>query len=518
MVAMLNYAEALASNAHNFPNRIGAADDERQLTFREWNSRACRLANAFAGIGLSKGDRIAVLAYNSIEWLEIYAATARAGLVLVPINFRLTPSDAAYISSDCAAAAMIVQDDFCGVVEEAGKATGISPDRLIHFGGHRTPSGYLGYEDLIGRASDLEPQMTMSPDDAWALMYTSGTTGRPKGAIRSHRASALMALVMDVEFGFSRHDAGLLIMPMCHANSLFFATAATYCGAASHVYNRASFDAEHVLMALANGPTFTSLVPTQYVMMLEVPAAKWAKLDTSRVDKLVISSAPARLETKRSIMEYFSKSGLFEFYGSTEAGVVTCLRPEEQFAKLGSVGRECAGTRPVRLLDEAGNEVPEGEVGELFSGTPYSFDGYWNLPDKTAQAFRDGYCSVGDMARRDADGFVHLVDRKSNMIISGGENIYPSEVEAVLGAHPSVRDAAVIGLPDPKWGERVHGVVTLRPNADALEAELVEWCRTRLAGYKRPRMVSIIDFNRMPKTATGKIVHRLLKAQFQENT
>jgi fatty-acyl-CoA synthase len=180
MVALLNCADALAANAHTFPDCIGAADDTRQLTFRDWNSRACRLANALLGIGLRKGDRIAVLAYNSIEWLEIYAATARVGLVLVPINFRLTASDVAYISSDCAAAAMIVQDNFYGVVEGAGKATGVGPDRLIHFGGQRTPPGYLGYEDLIGRASDREPEVTISPDDAWALMYTSGTTGRPK--------------------------------------------------------------------------------------------------------------------------------------------------------------------------------------------------------------------------------------------------------------------------------------------------------------------------------------------------
>jgi acyl-CoA synthetase (AMP-forming)/AMP-acid ligase II len=170
----------------------------------------------------------------------------------------------------------------------------------------------------------------------------------------------------------------------------------------------------------------------------------------------------------------------------------------------------------VRLLDDRGNEVADCEVGELYSWTPYTFDGYWNLPEKTAEAFNNGYCTCGDMARRDEDGFLYLVDRKSNMIISGGENVYPSEVEAALGAHPAVRDVAAIGLPDPKWGERVTGVVVLKAGASATEAELLEWCRPRLAGYKRPRAVSIIAPEAMPKTATGKILHRLLKAKIIE--
>jgi len=209
----------------------------------------------------------------------------------------------------------------------------------------------------------------------------------------------------------------------------------------------------------------------------------------------------------------FRNSGLFELYGSSEAGWVTMLRPHEQFTKLGSVGRECVGSAPIRLLDEGGSEVPDGEPGELYSCNPYTFDGYWNLPEKTREAFRGDYCTVGDMAYRDPDGYIHLVDRKSNMIISGGENVYPSEVEAVLGAHPAVEDVAVIGLPDEKWGERVHAVVVLRDGAAASDADLLGWCRDRLAGYKRPRSCSFLRQEEVPRTATGKILHRVLKAQ-----
>jgi acyl-CoA synthetase (AMP-forming)/AMP-acid ligase II len=248
-------------------------------------------------------------------------------------------------------------------------------------------------------------------------------------------------------------------------------------------------------------------------MMLDLPAATRAKYNVDAVTKLMISSAPARRETKLAIMEYFTNSGLYELYGSTEAGWVTMLHPDEQFDKLGSVGRECVGSRPIRLLDTQGNDVPDGEPGELFSCNDYTFDGYWKLPEKTAEAFRGDYCSVGDMARRDAQGFVYLVDRKSNMIISGGENVYPSEVEALLATHEKVRDVAVIGLPDAIWGERVHAVIVARDGERPSEAEIMEWCRTRIAGYKRPRSVAFIRDSDMPRTATGKIQHRLLKVQ-----
>jgi fatty-acyl-CoA synthase len=299
---------------------------------------------------------------------------------------------------------------------------------------------------------------------------------------------------------------------MCHANSLYFFGAFTYCGAACAVYNRKSFDPEHLVRTLADGgATFTSLVPTHYIMMLGLPAAVRARYNVDAVTKLMISSAPARRDTKLAIMDFFKNSGLFELYGSTEAGWVTMLHPDEQFTKLGSVGRECVGSAPIRMLDEAGDEVPDGETGELYSSNPYTFDGYWRMPEKTAEAFRGAYCSVGDMARRDEEGYIWLVDRKKNMIISGGENVYPSEVEATVGGCPKVKDVAVIGLPDEKWGERVHAVVVVHDGATLSETELAEWCKDRIAGYKRPRSFSFVAEADMPRTATGKVLHRVLR-------
>jgi acyl-CoA synthetase (AMP-forming)/AMP-acid ligase II len=192
------------------------------------------------------------------------------------------------------------------------------------------------------------------------------------------------------------------------------------------------------------------------------------------------------------------------------------LQPEDQLIKLGSVGRETIGSRPIKLLDTKGNPVADGETGELYSCNGQTFNGYWKMPEKTREAFRGDYCTVGDLARRDEDGFMYLIDRKSNMIISGGENVYPSEVEALLAAHPKVKDVAVIGVPDQKWGERVHAVLILHDHTSAVQDEIIGWCKDRIAGYKRPRSVSFIAEHEMPRTATGKVLHRVLRAQFEK--
>ncbi|MBU6437438.1 MAG: AMP-binding protein [Betaproteobacteria bacterium] len=511
--ALLTLAESVATHARTRPERVAVRDSKRALTWRQWDERASRVAHALLGLGLAPGDRVALLAYNAIEWLELYAGLARAGLVAVPINFRLRGPEIAYIVQHCEARAVVAQEDLRAVVEGIRHDLPGVQGRCVVFGnsGAAAP-GWHDYEALLCAAPATPPAVTVTPGDLFALMYTSGTTGRPKGAMRSHQGNALIALATALEFGLSAADTGLLVMPLCHANSLYFAVTFTLLGASIVVEDRKSFDPAALLAKLAHEHiSFTSLVPTHYIMMIDLPAQTRAAYDLSGVGKLLISSAPARRDTKLAILELFPNGRLFELYGSTEAGWVTILRPDEQLTHLGSVGREWAGSGAIRLLDAEGAEVPDGAVGELYSRTAYVFDGYWKNPEKTAEAFNGAWCSVGDMALRDADGFIHLVDRKSNMIISGGENIYPSEVEAVLAAHPAVQDVAVVGVPDAKWGEAVQAVVVCRPGAQVDEAALLGWCRERMSGYKRPRGIRFVAESDMPRTATGKIQHRVLR-------
>jgi acyl-CoA synthetase (AMP-forming)/AMP-acid ligase II len=515
MSDVLNVGEVLSVQARLVPERLAAKDSRRALTYAQYEERANRLANAFSDLGLAQGDRVAVFAHNCLEWMELYAACAKSGVVAVPVNFRLTAPEFRYVLEDSGASALFVGADLVEVAASADGGTALRPGAMVQIGGERLAPGFRAYEDLVAGGAPRPPAVRVSPEDPWTVMYTSGTTGKPKGAVRSHRSYALFYLMNAVEFGFGRDDVGLAVMPLCHVNSVFYGFVFTYLGAAVSIYDRESFDPEHLLGTLSGDHiTFTSLVPTHYVMMLGLPAAVRARYDLSRVGKLLVSSAPARRETKLAIMECFPSSRLFEAYGSTEAGLVTLLRPEQQFEKLGSIGREIVGIGRLRLLDADGVEVPDGEVGELFARTPTAFDRYWNRPEATTRAFRDGYCTAGDMARRDADGFYTLVDRKSNMIITGGEKVYPSEVEQVLVGHPDVRDVAVIGIPDAKWGETVTAVIVPRPGREPSAGEVLEWARTHLAGYKCPRAIRLIRDEDMPRTATGKILHRVLRDRF----
>ena len=325
----LTVGDILRVNAELFPDKEGAADLYRSLTFKQWNERCNRLANALADRGLKKGDRVAMIAYNCIEWLELYGACAKGGFMAVPIMFRLTPTEFTYIIDNAEAKAFIVEKPFVDAVAGAKEdMPTVAPDMYFYFGEGDAPQGYTHLEDLFASGAPVQPAVKVIDEDPWILMYTSGTTGRPKGVVRTHESLAGKYWTDIATMGYDRNDRGLLVMPMCHINSVFYSFVFTTLGATAVVYNSVSFDPEHLLKTMSDfGITFTSLVPTHYIMMLALPEEVKNKYNVDCVKKLLVSSAPARRDLKVAIMDRFKNSQLYEAYGSTEAGQVTILMP-----------------------------------------------------------------------------------------------------------------------------------------------------------------------------------------------
>lgn len=517
-MAWLDIGESLRVNAAKFPDKMALKDERRSVTFDELNRRVNRLANALLGLGLKKEDKLGVVSYNCIEFMEIYLAAAKSGVIVVPLNWRQTSKAFKYILENSDASAVIVHSEFVDTVNEIRDELSIPPERFISLNDEPIEN-YRDFGELLNSGSEDEPDVEIRNEDTWVILYTSGTTGVPKGVVRSHASYISFFLINEVEFSFKPDDYGLIVMPLYHVNSTFYSFVFTYIGASVYVQKEKRFNPSEVLDIIDREKiTFTSLIPTHYNLILSLPEEEKAKYDVSSMRSILCSSAPVWKKTKLEIMEFFKGAKLFEAYGSTEAGLVTLLRPEDQMRKLGSIGRECVGTDVIKLLDDEGNDVPIGEVGELYSRGPMMFDHYYKQPEKTKKSFRGDYFSAGDMARKDEDGYYTLIDRKDNMIITGGEHVFPSEVEGMIGEHDAVRAVAIIGEPHVKWGEAVTAVVVLKDGKECTEEEIIEFCRGRMAAFKKPKKVRFITEEEMPRTPTGKILHRILRERFCEAT
>lgn len=514
----MNLADGLRINSWRYPDKVAAVFNEQRLTYTELNARANKFAHAMLARGFQRGDKVSIILNNCMEFLEIYHGLARIGVVSVPINFRLVPREKLYIINNSDSVALILGSEFLPEMEETDKTLKIAPADYIVVGKREdTPATCSNYEDMLVEMPESEPAVDLNEEDLFYLGYTSGTTGFPKGAMIQTKGT--LDIVKNAMVRTSGRDGiditqrvFLAIMPICHSNSIWATLITFWVGGTNIIFPTGKFNPERVLQLIENEKvTTTSMVPTMITRILELPDEVKNKYELSSLTSLGSSSAPLLTKTKEAALRFFKNARFSEGYGSTETGALTTLRHKDQLRKVRSIGKPNPGIE-IKLLDEDGTEVKQGEVGTLWARARSAFVGYYKDHAKTAQARRGDWVTAGDMAYMDEEGFYFLVDRKNDMIISGGENVYPAEIEEVIIQHPCVAEVAVFGVPHEQWGEEVKAMVILRENQTATEVELLEFCKERLAGYKRPRSVNFVeDF---PRTATGKVLKRILKEPF----
>ncbi|MBM4196263.1 MAG: long-chain fatty acid--CoA ligase [Gammaproteobacteria bacterium] len=494
----LGMAAGLKAAAARSPGKIAYTQGDRTRTYAQLVERVDRVTHALlGGCGLAAGRHIAIIAKNSIEYMEIVFGAAQAGLPIATINPRLAVPELVAICDDAGAEILFADADSAAALAGSRYAT---VRKIVTIGPE--------YEALLAQA---KPATDIAPVPEWGVFtipYTSGTTGKPKGVLVSHRSRALTLFGMAAEYGcFGPDDRFLAIAPMCHGAGMIFSLAPVFFGGHCEVMEK--FEPDAVFRRLRQGAmTGFFGVPTHFHAMMSLEQGILGRERPQHL-RTVISNAAALPQTmKEKLVAYFGEGLLHETYGSTEAGIVTNLRPPDQLRKQQCVGQPFPATR-VELRRDDGSLCATDEVGELFSSSPYLFNGYWRKPEATAEAWKDGWVTVGDLARRDADGHYYIVDRKKDMVISGGVNLYPREIEEVLLRHPAIAEVAIVGVPDDKWGERLKAFVVKRAGAELTAAGVTAFCEGRISAMKTPKDVAFIDA--IPRNANGKVLKTSLR-------
>jgi long-chain acyl-CoA synthetase len=504
--------------ARNFADSPAVIDGETRLSWREVDRRVRRLASALRQMGAQPGDRVAILMLNGYRYLELYYTVPSVGGLVVPLNYRLAEPELAAILADSSASTLVV-DDVCAATGQ--RLAEARPLRRIYAGSGAMPVGMQSYEALIEGAADTDADWDRlsDDDDLVGLFYTGGTTGRAKGVMLSHQNLATNALHTAIDFQYRSDTNFLHVAPMFHLPTLARIFAVTMLGGCHTILDR--FTPVRVLETIQRARvTDTTLVPTMINAVLQVPNLGDYDLATWR--QLGYGASPMPVALLKRAMELLP-CGFAQGYGMTEAGpLLTRLTPEDHRRgivepgtiwerRLASAGQACVGV-DVRVVDDAGEDVAPGEVGEIIARGPNITKCYWNRAEETAYGLHEGWLYTGDLATVDEGNYIYIVDRKKDMIVSGGENVYSTEVEGALYAHPAVLEAAVIGVPDPTWGERVHAVVVLKPGQDVSVEDLIAHCRERIARYKVPRSLEFGET--LPKSRAGKILKQPLREKF----
>jgi len=493
----------LALHAGLNPEKPAIVLGDTAIDFATLNRHANQAANAFEQLGVRGEDRATLMSFNSLEYFEITNGLRKLGAIFVPLNYRLRGSEAAYVVNDSGAVMVAADRAHVEVIEDARPAIASNVHMLAVDG--NSPAGWLSYPELRDAASG--ERAPRDDDEMGATMvYTSGTTGVPKGAWRPHGIAVENILQVISLFELTQSDVHLLCGPVYHSGPGIFAVLHQVLGATIVV--QARFEPDEALDLIErHRVTTTFMAPTLLQKLVE--AQEKNPRDISSLRAVILSAAPCPYSLKERAHAALGQV-LWETYAATETGFNTVLRPEDQLRKPGSCGTAVPG-QDIRLLRDDGTEADVGEPGEFTVRSAWVAE-YFNQPDATSKNLHDGYFSVGDVAYRDTEGYYYVCDRRIDMIISGGVNIYPAEIEAVLLAHPAVMDAAVIGVPDVEWGESVKAVVQPRPGFDVSAGELIAFCAERLAGYKKPRSVDFID--ELPRDAAGKLLKRKLREPY----
>ncbi|ALH81162.1 fatty acid--CoA ligase [Sphingopyxis macrogoltabida] len=505
---LFTFDEFITHWAEDRPERLALREEGRVYNYAELEDRTARVASALLAAGLVKGDRVAWIGKNSDLYFTLFFGAARAGIVMAPIGWRLSPAEWAFIVNDTRAKIVFTGPGFEAVPEQlAGKLAhdarivGADEARAMIEGAVRAP---------------FEPSRR---DDAVLQLYTSGTTGNPKGAVLSnHNLFALRKHSADSELAYTKwedDEAVLVAMPCAHIGGTGLGVMALVSGLPGVVL--AEFNPDGVFDAVEqHGVTRFFIVPAALQMLLLHP--RCASVDYSRLKYILYGAAPIPLELLRQCIKMFGAQ-FIQAYGMTETTGTICMLPPEDHdpegnARMRSAGKPLPGVE-VRILGPDGDDVPQGEVGEVVTRSSNNMIGYWNLPDATSKTMTaDGWIHTGDAGYLDEDGYLFIHDRMKDMIISGGENVYPAEVESAIFGHPAVQEVAVIGIPDAKWGETVKAVCVAKPGMTVEEADIIAWARDRIAAFKAPRSVDVIDA--LPRNASGKILRKDLRAPYWE--
>jgi acyl-CoA synthetase (AMP-forming)/AMP-acid ligase II len=505
------FEQILKRNAAFFPDKVAIIDGNEKITFRELYLRSNQLANGLLNLGIKKGDRVGIMARNGHEYLELFFAMAKIGAVGVSVNWRLKGKELSYIINDSEAHLLIFYEEFSDVVNSVKPELKTIQNYIVIGEADDAP---MGYDALLEKSSNEAPCADVFESDEFIIMYTSGTTGLPKGAVLTHRNFFVNNLQEFLAFPIRPNDVFLNCGVFFHM-PLVFSISFVMVGATNVIMD--NFTPEKALTLIQDERVTKMMsVPTMINLILQYPQNR--SFDLGTLKGIVYGGMPISAQSLKDANDLF-RCEFWQCYGSTESGMISFLFPEDHVlnGEQGKAGRlASAGTcnflSQMKLVNDLNEEVAVGEVGEIVVKGESVMKHYWNRPEETREVLRDGWYRTGDLARMDDEGYVYLFDRKKDTIISGGENIYPAEIEEVLCSHPAVQMAAVIGIPDKRWGESVKAIVTLKEGGKVTEEEIITFCKDRMAGYKKPKSVDFVDS--IPTTATGKILRKDLRENY----